>query len=323
MFNAIQSRFRNPARSKSALFAALAILFGISLPAHAAKLKYFGGNLAWLQYGSTFGSAYNSSTMNTYLTEFQSNNLNFVRVWACEGLDGLSFDGSGNCTGISQTNLNNIRNFASLANGKGITVEFVFLNYMDVQKYPNLLENSSNMNSLVNNALVPLGRTIQPYNAQIDLINEGNVATNVVSWNYIRPFCQTAVSALHNAGVYRWITMSDQYSADFTSYFNSSVGGLGFDFYEYHDYNSDGSINVSAGNVGNAPLEMNEFGPGSGWNNYAYTTDKNVLGSFLNNAQNQGYYGAAFWCYINDSNFQLRGNTLMGDMSWWGSYFGT
>ena len=306
------------------VLALLGLMFGLmgsALPARAG-LAYFGGNLAWSQYGRTFTTAYNSGTMGTYLTEFKNDHLNYVRVWVCEGLDGLTFDGNGNCTGISSQLLSNVQNFAGQANGKGICVEFVFLNYMDIQSYPNMLTNSSNMSNLISKALVPLGKAIQGYNARIDLINEGNVATNKVSWGNLRSFISTSLTALHNNGVNRWVTMSDQYSADYTSYFTSTVGGLGLNFYEYHDYNGDGSVPVSNANVGYAPLDMNEFGPGNGWNNNSYTSNKNVLGQFLNNAQNKGYEAAAFWCYINDGNFQLRGTTLMGDMSWWGATFG-
>jgi len=131
------------------------------------------------------------------------------------------------------------------------------------------------------------------------------------------------VNALHSNGVNRWITMSDQYAAEYTTYFNSSVGGLGFDFYEFHCYNGDGSIPVSSGNVGGAPLYLGEFGPGAGWTHLSYATNKATLGTYLNNAQNQGYLGAAFWTYIQDGDFQLRGNALMGDINWWGTYFGT
>jgi len=302
--------------AKSLLTAAAISCAVLSQSSHARAMDLFGGNLAWYSYGYTFTSAYNSNAMNMYLTEFQNANLNYIRVWVCENFDGISFDSSGNANGISTTLLNNVANFCSMANAKGITVELVFLNYMDVQSRPGVVGN--NRTAMINNALVPLGKKVQAYNCRIDLINEGNVATNVASWSTLRAFCAQAISALHSNGVNRWITMSDQYAPDYTTYFSSTVGGLGFNFYEYHDYNGDGSIPVSSSNVGGARIELNEFGPGAGWNNQSYSTNKSVLSAFVNNAKAKGYSGAAFWSYIGDTNFQLRGNTLMGDMAYWG-----
>ena len=301
----------------------LTALLALSTPAKAG-IGLFGGSLAWTSYGHTFTSAYNSGTIGTYLNEFKSNHLNYVRVWVCEGLDGLTIDGNGNCTGISSQLISNVQNFVWQANNLGITVEFVFINYQDVLNHPNLVTNSNNMWSLINNGLVPLGKAVQGYNCQFDLINEGDHSVSYVGWGYLRQWVINAKWALNQNGVNRWVTMSDSNYADLTNNLSGTVGGLGLNFYEYHMYNDQGWCPV-ASYLGGVPVELNEFGaatPAEGWNHNSYTFNKALLGNFMNNAQSQGYICAAFWSYINDGDYQLRGNQLMGDVSWWGAYFG-
>lgn len=322
MLNRLRTALRRATRFTTAFAVVLTFLFQAT-PAHAG-LTWFGGNLAWLGYGTTFTSGYNSGSVGTYLSEFKSNHLNFVRVWVCENLDGLYFDGSGNCTGISSQLISNVQNFAWQANNQGICVEFVFINYMDINNHPNLAMNSNNMWALINNGLVPLGKAIQGYNCQIDLVNEGDHSTPTIGWGYLRQFCNNAKWALNNGGVNRWITMSDSGYSDLVNNFSNTVGGLGFDFYEYHMYNDQGWCPVP-GTLGGKPVEMNEFGaatPAEGWNHNSYTFNHALLDNFVQNSINAGYAGAAFWCYINDGDYQLRGNQLMGDISWWGNYFG-
>jgi hypothetical protein len=285
-------------------------------PAHAMGL---GINLAFNPYGYTFaGGTYNASTMGTYLNEIHNAHLNWVRVWACENLDGLTFDGSGNCTGINSTNLNNIKNFAAQASNLGITVEFVFVNSADINNHPNLVENTSNMNALINNGVVPLGKAIQGYPAQIDLVNEGDYTVGTVGWGYLRNFLGGAKTALVNNGVNRWVTMSIGYYSNIGD-FNSTIGGLGFDFYEYHMYNDQGWCPEPA-TLGGKPVELNEFGSAetsNGWNHQSYSYNQTLLNDFVNNAKSAGYLNIAPWCYINDGDYQLRGNQLMNDISNW------
>lgn len=324
MINAIQATLR---RFIVTGFACVVLALSTAPSAHAGSLKYFGMNLAWAPYGSTFTSGYNSGQMGTWLNELQQDHLNFIRVFVCEAEEGLYFDSNWNCTGISSQLISNVKNFLSQANSKGFDVELVFINYMDVQNHPDFI--GANQWSLINNALVPLGKAVQPYSCQIDLVNEGNQAwgswsqaTGTVNWTTLRTFCQNATGALHQNGVNRWVTMSGQNATDFTQNFSTTFQGVGLDFYEFHDYNGDGSVPVASSMV-DRPIELNEIGNGGGWLQNAYSTNKTVLGNFVNNAQNEGYLGVAVWCYINDSNYALRGNQLMGDISWWGSYLGT
>jgi len=294
----------------------LAAGFAICLaaPAHAITM---GINLAFNPLNHTFASGYyNATTMGNYLTEIRNAHLRWVRVWACDGLDGLTFDGSGNCTGINGTLISNVQNFVWQANNKGITVEFVFLNSTDIKNHPNLVENTNNMNALINKGLVPLGKAIQGYTAQIDLVNEGDYTVGVVGWGYLRNFLGAAKKALVAGGVNRWVTMSIGYYTALTS---ANVGNLGFDFYEYHMYNDQGWCPIGGSFLGK-PVELNEFGaatPSEGWNHNSYSFNQTLLNNYMNNAKNAGYAVVAPWCYINDGDYQLRGNALMSNISSW------
>ncbi len=295
-----------------------AVLLSLTARASQPVVSYVGGNLAWTNYGSTFASwDYNATTMGNYLATWQSCHLNYMRVWACEYLDGLSFDSSGNCTGINSTNVANMVNFVQQANALGITVEFVFLNYQDVQSNTSLVLGHSS--SLINNALVPIGKALQPYSARIDIVNEGNLTIGGgVSWTQMRTFLANAVTALRNAGVNRWLTMSDQNYVDYQSaHFPNTIQGLGFDYYEYHSYNDNGSIAVSASQV-DQPLFLGEYGPDPGWLNFTYGQNQAFLQATEVNTVNQGYCGASFWAYITTDNYELTGKTILStDIAAW------
>lgn len=322
--NAIQTtvrHFRHAAvRGSVGLIAAIA-LFGT---ARAATLDWVGVNIPWVGYGWGFGSSYNGSTQDTYLTEIKSTyHCNFIRIWLCEGLDGLSFNSSGACTGLSATNLSHIKDYVSRANAKGLTVDCVFINFLDVQNHPNYINSQSNYNALITNGFLPIAKGLNGSNVVFDLVNEGNLSTNKVSWSQLRAFLSAAVNAAHNNGVTKWMTMSDQNAGDYTGAFNSTVGGLGFDWFDYHSYDDNGSVNVSPSNVGGKPLMLGEYGPSSAWPNRSDTANQATIDAFMNNASSKGLKGTAAWSYLDDgSNFMLRGRNQMWNIEWWAAHFG-
>jgi hypothetical protein len=312
---------------KTVLFSVLALaafLIGcIVQPARAEFLSYVGVDYPWIGYGYGFGSSYNSATADSNLSTIRKTyHCNLVRIWCCEGLDGLSFNGSA-CTGMSQTNLNNISSFVSYANSLGITVDCVFINFMDVQNDPTMISNTTNANDLVWNGFIPLVKALNGKTVWFDLINEGNLSTNKVSWSNLRWFDNTAVNAAHNQGYNPWITMSDQNSSDYVNDFSSTVGGLGFSFYDYHAYGNSGSIAVSPSNVGGAPMIVGEYGPSNPWNDNSAATNNSCIDNIMNNASNLGYKGTVAWTFTPDgSNWQLSSNSAMWTIEYYGAAFG-
>jgi hypothetical protein len=131
------------------------------------------------------------------------------------------------------------------------------------------------------------------------------------------------VTAARNAGFSGWITMSDQNSSDYINSFSSTVGGLGFSFYDYHAYGDSGAIAVKPSNVGNAPLLLGEYGPSSPWMNRTDSANQTTIDAVMSNATSLGYQGALAWSYLPDgSNWQLRGNNAMWVIEYYGALYG-
>jgi hypothetical protein len=261
----------------------LILLVPLGKSARAANsIKYLGGNLPWLVdasgHSNTFGTNYNASEMHSYLTQFANNNLNFMRVFACVRLyspdgggtptntaaTGLTFTkspatGSWICQGIAPSFTNNLVDFVSFAKSKGITVEFVFINFDDIRCFPSLITGYDAQQALIQNGLVPFCLAIKRYsNWQIDLINEADMAIgykykgDAVTWSNLGLFATDAKQAIVNAGINNWVTMSCCYTYYLTSHngrnFSTSFGGHDFDFYEFHNYNSTGACTDGSGN---------------------------------------------------------------------------
>src|SRR3569833_146238 len=328
--NIIQRRFtlrtskRKTYRTSAWLIILIAAIALLTSPP-PARSTGLGVNLAFYKINgniATFDGNYNAGLMTTYLNEMQAAHLTYVRTRVCTFLNGLTFDGSGNCTGISAQMIANVQNFAQQANSRGITVEFVFLTSGDISNHPNLLENTANEHALINYALIPLGKAIQPYRTQIDLCNEGNYSVPTVGWGYLRNWMKACKTALVNAGVDRWVTMSDASYTDMLNNFSTTFAGLGLDFYEYHMYNDQGWCPVPANLGDGKPVELNEFGSSTvaeGWNHNTYSFNSALLANFVNNSKAKGYLNIAPWCYVYDGDFQMRGNQIMNDMASWGA----
>jgi len=310
------------------VFIALTLFAGLLSTSTPSMAMGVGVNLAFYKINgtiATFDGNYNQSAMTSYLNEMQAHHLTYVRTWVCTEFVGLSFDGSGNCTGVSSQVIGNMQNFAGLANARGIKCEFVFLTSGDLQSRPGIVNNAANRTALINNGLIPFGKALESYDAQIDLCNEGNYAVGSIGgWGNFRTWMSACKSALVAAGVDRWVTMSDASYPDMVNNFSGTFGGLGLDYYEYHMYNDQGWCPVP-GNLGDGkPVELNEFGSGSlpeGWNHNTYSFNSALLTNFVNDAHAAGYYNIAPWCYIDDGDFQMRGNPVMGDLALWGQIY--
>jgi len=117
--------------------------------------------------------------------------------------------------------------------------------------------------------------------------------------------------------------MSDQNQNDYLYYLSSTVGGLGFNFYDFHSYNDNGSIAVSKSTVGGQSILLGEYGPSSQWKYRSASANQSTIDNFINNASNQGYMGAMAWSYLPDgSNWELRGNSAMWTIEYYGQLFG-
>jgi hypothetical protein len=300
-------------------------------PAQATPPKWFGVDLAWMNYGADFGTDfyygdgpdYNSSTVQGYLNDISSKHMNIVRVWTMEDFSGLSFQNNNcddPCTGVSQVFINNLVDFVKRANADGIKVYVTFLNNTDVKNHPNIV--TAYRDNFINNALVPVAKALAPYDVCYDLMNECNYSG--LSWSQLRDYGNDARIALHNVSGH-WVTMSTDQPSAFGSDFYSTLGGLGFDFYDCHVYTTSSSpITVTSSMDGGAPLFLGEYGPNAsdGWSDYSSSEDQTVVNNFCNAANSNNYTGMLGWCYVSGGSFTLQNTNTLWNMEYFGNLWG-
>lgn len=311
----------------------LCLLLGLTLlctgnrPA-SANPTAFGINLPWVNYGADFGAdpkypgygpTYNSGQMQSYLDNMKSKHMNIVRVWLFEDQSGLSFNGN-SCIGVSQQALNNIADFVNRANGDGIAVYVMLFN----NTIPPAYITSDGGVSLVNNVVTPLARTLNGKRVLYDIMNECDYAAPAIGWTTLRNFLGKAATAIHTVTSYDWVTASDDHSDDFNSSFYNTLGSLGFNFYDYHQYSDvNTALRVTPAAVHNAPLYLGEYGPTDGWNHHNDTDNQNLINHFAAEASSKGYSGMLAWSYTGDSNYQLLNNNALYVLSYYGNLWGT
>ena len=304
----------------------LVLLCAASRPAQATP-NAFGINLAWVNYGADFGAdpkypgygpTYSGAKMQGYLDDMKSKHMNIVRVWLFEDQSGLSFSGN-YCTGVSPQALNNIKDFVNRANADGIAA-YLMLFANDI---PAGYITGDNGDSLVNNVVVPLAHALNGKRVLYDLMNECDYGAPGISWGKLRNFFYNATNAIHGITSYDWVTASDDHSDDFNSNFYGTVGGLGFNFYDYHQYSNAGTpLRVTPAAVHNAPLYLGEYGPTGGWDHQSDSANQSLIDYFTSEANSKGYTGMLAWSYTGDSNYQLQGNNALWVLNYYGSQWG-
>ena len=158
-----------------------------------------GCNLAWLDgaYNTwlgldptepSWGMAYNSAHLNSYMAKMHNMGITVLRVWVNEADMGATINGSDYVTGVTATWTVNFANMVHLASINGIQL-YVTLNN---GRY-DWLTNSAQAASYLTNALIPLITTYKGNTNifAIDLMNEidgvvqgplGNYSSTGATW---------------------------------------------------------------------------------------------------------------------------------------------
>lgn len=311
------------------LMLGLALLAGGGQSARAGNPSAFGIDLPWVNYGADFGAdpkypgygpTYNGNQMQGYLNDMKSKHMNIVRIWLFEDMSGLSVSGN-YCNGVSQQALNNIVDFVNRANGDGITAYCMLFN----NDTPGSILNNSNGDSLVNNVITPLAKALNGKNVRYDLMNECDyeVQNQGVSWSTLRNFFWNANVAIHKVNSSVWVTASDDNANDFNNNFYGTVGGLNFNFYDYHQYSNQGTpLRVTPAAVHNAPLYLGEFGPNPGWDHQSDSTNQQLVDYFVSEVTSKGYTGMLAWSYTGDSNYEIQNKNVIWNLEFYGSQWG-
>ena len=293
-----------------ALLAVLALMVPRPAMAQLVNGSFIKGcNLAWLDgaYNTwlgldptepSWGIAYNSSHLNSYMANMHNMGITVLRVWVNEADMGDEINGSDYVTGVTATWTANFANMVQLAANNGIQL-YVTLNN---GRY-DWLTNSAQAASYLTNALIPLITTYKGNTNifAIDLMNEidgvvqgplGNYTTTGATWAQAQAYISTFAAAIHSADPTRKVTCSTGWHQWYNlSYFL----GLGLDFYDFHNY-QDTPVFPSASSLGmDKPIYIGECGQGTDvWNDSIQSTCELDA---LNSARSGGYAGVGIWNY--------------------------
>ena len=302
-------------------------LFAAGRPVSATPTA-FGINMPWIHYGTDFGAdakypgssaTYNGSQMQGYLDDMRSKHMNIVRMWLFEDQSGLTFSGN-YCTGVSSQTLNYITDFVNRANADHLTVYCMLFN----NDIPTGYITSDGGVSLVNNVVLPLARALNGKAVQYDIMNECDYAAPGLGWTTLRNFLGKVTTAIHSVSSSDWVTASDDHADDFNLNFYNTLGSLGFNFYDYHQYSDvNTALRVTPAAVHNAPLFLGEFGPtGSGWDSQSASVNSSLVDYFTSEAKNKGYTGMLAWSYTDGSNYQIKNNGTIWNLEYYGNLWG-
>jgi hypothetical protein len=327
------------------------------------QLKYVHGmNIGWFfgRYSNDiglnplhtdWGTGYNSTTANAWLTDITNMKCNVGRLWLFEGFEGLTFDSNGYVSGIQPGFLTNLDDLMAKANALNFSYELTLLNHtmneeigqtLNGTTIKNLVTNSVARQKFLDNAVTPL---VNRYNNNLavfsyDVINESDLAIprGVCTQGEMRTFAQVVASTIHTINSTIQVTCStSQYKFNNQAEHNSWYGGLGLDYYEVHNYATSPNLPTKP-NWLDKPLLLGEYGPtlpAPNYNgaNWTASDQNNSNDAHINQARSRGYAGSMAWMYWNSAN---NGENVVnnpganGDweatawnIQWWGNSFST
>lgn len=309
-----------------------------------------GVNLPWMDnaydhdfgynaFHPSWGVTYNPNEVETCMADLHAHDLSSVRIFLFGGFQGLTFDSHGRVNGLNKTFVANLKDFVSRANEHGVSVYPVFLDaYCFKSCFGTPLANGATMadifndptagHDLVINGMLPVVSMLKFNNVfGYDLINDANVAGN---WPQVRAFTKDAVTTIHEKGLASArLTISDSQQGDLTSSFGTTVGGLGLDFYDVHDYynsrmfsnSSYPTLPASSVATDGKPLVLGEFGLSDpddvqGW--------KKIIDSYMGSVLSNGYQAAYMWSFLPDGHDsemvdnKENWNDHGWNLQWWG-----
>jgi hypothetical protein len=279
-----------------------------------------GANLAWLDGACdhdiginprhpNWGCAYNSKHVAAYFSDMKEMNLNVVRVWLFENLEGLTFDDDGEVKGLHPTFVRNLDDMVSTAESVKIRL-YLCLSGGIVSPcqglgVKNFLTDESALEAYLDNAVRPLTERYRgnDWIFAFDIMNEPEQDVNRsedkrsahgVSWEIMRKFIRKNAEAIHQADPSRLVSCS---SGDgcWTHLAAGRYLNLGLDFYDHHCYSATGELPpVSTLNL-DRPVILGEYGHRPDRVDPDY--QNKVAKAFLENAVKRGYAGTLIWNY--------------------------
>ena len=317
------------------LLVLVVMLIQKDVTAQSARLKVrgqvqyvHGVNVGWMfgRYGTDIGydplkgphtAGYNSIQASNWLTDLKRMNINVVRLWMFEGLEGLEFDNSGCVSKLQPIFLQNMNDLMTRANALGLSFELVLTTHNAHlefgKKLPtgavvkNYVKDATARQKFIVNAVAPLAQAFKNNAAlfSIDLMNESDlgVLNGVCTQAELRTFVAQTTTAIHGASPAIQVTCSSAwYKYTSAAEHGSWYGGLGLDYYECHNYSSTPNLPTVPSWL-DKPLLLGEYGPSlpasAGYTGRLWTEaeQNSATTAYLNQARTRGWAGTLAWIY--------------------------
>ncbi len=249
--------------------------------------------------------------------------LSVVRVWAFERFEALQFDSNSMISGLDPEFLANIGKVLDSAGANGVQVYLCLFDFWAVygppsqdivnagktQDYTNLqnkwkgitrsiFKDGTALGKFTSNVLVPLVNQIGSHPAlfAIDLINEPECLMQKDTFVFpdIRNFIASCSGSIRSANPS--VKVSCGFMDFNTAKTNSGVLAQYLDFFDFHVYNTDGSLfSYFQSDFAGKPCIIGECGYPVGNVPYDQTQEVPVAQNFLSNASSLGYAGCILW----------------------------
>ncbi len=282
-----------------------------------------GINLAWLNgcYGHDFGHlpahlgwgvSFSRNDLDDDFADMARMNLNVVRIWVFESLEGLQFDRNGLVNGLDPDLTRNFDTALELARKHGLHLYLCLAN--DFLKSCRKV-NAKDIVADEQARRAYLDKAVRPFVARykgdsavfaFDIMNEpeqdiagptGNWGRDGHTWTTMRLFIRENATLIHEVDAERLVSCGSGWHPSGENIKAGRYSGLGLDFYDLHEYRNDGQLPPVRELGVDLPVVVGEFNQ----NNQKEVEDdelqRRAVESFLRHARDGGYAGAIYWDY--------------------------
>jgi hypothetical protein len=169
-----------------------------------------GVNTPWDNWND-FGGEYDSAWWSSHFDALKAAKINATRVWiTCNGEVGINIDSNGYISGATTAHWNNLDDFFSLAQSKGVYVMATLLSFdhfkdyhTNYQRWRNWINSDANIDSYINNYLATFISRYKdnPYLWSIDLMNEPDWAADTeggpATWARLQKYFAKGAQYIH------------------------------------------------------------------------------------------------------------------------------
>ncbi len=282
-----------------------------------------GINLAWLNgsHGHDFGHLpahpdwkvdFDAADLDRYFADMNRMNLNVVRIWVFEDLEGLKFDDTGYVTGIELEFMENFDVAVTIAKKNGL---HLYLCLASAIRKPcrsinvhDIVEDLKARRAYLTNAVRPFTARFKGNDSifALDIMNEpegdvagpaGNYSDQGYDWRVMRSFIRDNATTIHKADPGRLVSCGSGWHGGGENIKAGLYSGLGLDFYDFHEYRNDGFLPPVRELGVNLPVIVGEFSQDDQKVIEDDELQRQAVERFLLNARDGGYAGAIYWDY--------------------------